>query len=661
MQEESEFLGPYRVVREIGRGGMGVVYEARHERSQETVACKVIADYLANDPQMRRRFDSEVTTLLRLKHPNVVRIIGFGESKGRLFYAMEYVDGENLHQRLCREKRVDWQTMLDWAIDVCGALKQAHDFGVIHRDLKTANLMIAKSGQIKLTDFGIGQIFDSRGNTNPNAVIGTADFMAPEQAEGKEVSVRSDLYALGAICYTALCGKTPFTGKNTPEILFNLRYGTYTPVRKLAPKVPEDFAELIDELLSRSPEDRPPTAFVVGNRLKAMRVGLTKFGEPKPPTPAPFADKQPVPRDSRRPNSRPTDEPTDDLTSIDMSNYPSIADLSSPHRDGLTRLGQRDPGESKDNAADDSSSELIGNDSSNSIAGPNEVTRALGASGGDSSSDAADKERNTYTIATDEERYRAIHGRNPNALDWNWQQIASVAGLLSLIGLCIGAAIWMSRPPSADALWSEISASVLSGDDDQLLEVSEAAERFVRLYPDHPQTATVQKALGDVQTLHALRQLERRSANRGFDRLDAIEQPLLVALRLARIDPSAAAKRLDALLAVYRDAEGLSNQQQSNLAAAQLARGRLEESSTQPEIPQILRQLEGRMVWAEANLDVERRQQFYENILLLYRDLPWAAPAMETATARHKALSVPAPATAKPPLVDSDAGDGAVD
>lgn len=634
---------------------MGVVYQAQHERSHETVACKVIADYLANDPQMRRRFDAEVTTLLRLKHPNVVRIIGFGESNGRLFYAMEYVDGENLHQRLCREKRVDWQTMIDWAIDVCGALKQAHDFGVIHRDLKTANLMIAKTGEIKLTDFGIGQIFDSRGNTNPNAVIGTADFMAPEQAEGKEVSVRSDLYALGAICYTALCGKTPFTGKNTPEILFNLRYGTYTPVRKLAPKVPEDFAELIDELLNRSPEDRPPTAFVVGNRLKAMRVGLTrtKYGEPKNESPITPADKPPVAPGSRRPNSRPTDEPTDDLTSIDMRDYPSIAELSAPHPDGLTRMAQRDQMASEDKAGLDSSSELAGDDSSNSIAGPNEVTRELSASSGASASRPTSEDRNSYTVATDEERYRAIHGRNPNAMDWNWQQIASVAGLATLIGACIGIAIWMSRPPSADVLWGEISASVLSGDDDQLLEVSEAAERFVRLYPEHPQTATVRKALGDIQTLHVLRQLERRSTNRGFDRLDAIEQPLLTALRIARIDPGAAAKRLDALLGVYRDDDGLSKRQRENLAAAQLARNRLDETSTQPEIPQVLRQLEGRMLWAEANLDLEQRQRFYEDLLLLYRDLPWAAAAMETANERLKEMTVKAPQAGKPQSGDS--------
>jgi len=632
-------MGPYRLVRELGRGGMGVVYEAIHERSQETVACKVIADYLANDTQMRRRFDSEVTTLLRLKHPNIVQIIGFGEEKGRLFYVMEYVDGENLHQRLQREKRLEWQTMLDWAIDVCGALKHAHDFGIIHRDLKTANLMINKTEVIKLTDFGIGKIFGAVASTNPGSVVGTADFMSPEQAEGNDVTVRSDLYAFGAICYAALCGKTPFTGKNTPEILFNVRYGTYLPVQKLAPKTPTDFAILIDELLSRDPDSRPPTAFLVGNRLKAMRAGLTKYGD----SPRSKTDKQ---HDSP-PSPAADQDPYAGLTSIDMSDYPSIADLSAPNLNDATRIGRQPSSHQKNTPtnrrSDPKGPDVNGLDSSNSIAGPNDLTREVPSSEGEDHEESTPLRRDSYTVATEEERNRAIHGRNPQSEPWHWQQVASIVALLATIGLCIGLAVWFSRPPSADRIWNQILPAIQSGNDEQLLTVSDLAETFLTLYPDDPRADQAKQLVENSRTFDLFKQLEKRASNPGLERMDSLEQPLLAALRLARVDPEQAERRLNALMMIFENAEGLSKSQRNLLDSVRLARSRLLESPPNSEVPQARKNLEQRLVWAEANLDPQRRTAFYENILLLYSDLPWAKPIVETARSRLNDITPTAP------------------
>ena len=240
------------------------------------MAVKVIAANLAQHQRFRRRFDAEIQTLIKLKHPNIVQLIGFGEEKGLLFYSMEYVDGENLQQELRRSKTLPWERVVDLAIDVCSALKHAHDFGVIHRDLKPANLMINSQGKLKLTDFGIARLFGASEVTVEGSVLGTADYMSPEQAEGKTVSLRSDLYSLGCICYTALTGRPPFMGKNIPEILFNVRYGTLTPLSTLAPQVPKELCGLIEEMLRKDPSMRPPTGLVVGNRLQSLRAGLTK-------------------------------------------------------------------------------------------------------------------------------------------------------------------------------------------------------------------------------------------------------------------------------------------------------------------------------------------------------------------------------------------------
>ena len=223
MNSQPDYVGPYRVVRLLGRGGMGTVYEGVHEKTQERVAVKIISEDLAHEQRFQRRFDAEIQTLIRLKHPNIVRVIGTGAHKSLPFYSMEFIEGMNLHQKLKVEKRIGWEIVLDWAIEIASALKQAHDFGIVHRDLKPANLMITPENKVKLVDFGISRLFGNFNATMPGSTIGTADFMPPEQAEGIVATPRSDLYALGAICYACLSGRAPFLGNSVPEILFNVR------------------------------------------------------------------------------------------------------------------------------------------------------------------------------------------------------------------------------------------------------------------------------------------------------------------------------------------------------------------------------------------------------------------------------------------------------
>ncbi len=204
---------------------MGAVYKGLHAKSGEAVAIKVISPGVANQLRFRRRFNAEIETLMRLRHPNIVQLVGVGEEQGLLFYVMEFVDGHSLHDHLRQYKRIDWTEAIQIGVDVTAALKHAHDLGIIHRDIKPANLMVNKEGRIKLTDFGIAKLFGSTDMTAAGSVIGTADYMPPEQAEGKGVTVRSDLYSLGSVMFALLSGRPPFAGKSVPKsyMLFAIR------------------------------------------------------------------------------------------------------------------------------------------------------------------------------------------------------------------------------------------------------------------------------------------------------------------------------------------------------------------------------------------------------------------------------------------------------
>lgn len=281
-----EYLGPYRILETIGRGGMGRIFRAQHAKSGEIVAVKLIADNVADDPNFRRRFDDEIVALTRLKHPNIVWVIGCGEEQGHLFYSMELVEGETLQERLRRERKLDWQTTVDLAIDICSALKFAHNFGVIHRDLKPSNLIFNSQGKVKIVDFGIAKLFGNTEQTMAGSVLGTADYMAPEQASGSEVTELTDLYALGNVLYACFAGHPPFKNRSLTGLIDSVRNETPRRIEELNPDVPLEIAELIHDLLAKVPRERPRTALAVMNRLMAIREGLRRMPQATPETPS---------------------------------------------------------------------------------------------------------------------------------------------------------------------------------------------------------------------------------------------------------------------------------------------------------------------------------------------------------------------------------------
>jgi serine/threonine-protein kinase len=263
-------LDKWVIDKQIGHGGMGRVFLAHEELSGQQAAVKVLVAELAQEPGFLQRFEREVEVLGRLNHPNIVHFYESGSQDGMFFYAMEYVNGDNLEQILEDRGRLPWQEVLDIALQICPALKHAHDHGVIHRDLKPPNLMRTAGGMIKLTDFGIAKIFAGRQLTSTGGVVGTMEYLSPEQAAGKQATKRSDLYSLGIVLYTFLCGKPPFEGQTPAEVLHKHLYARFDRPKQIVPDLPHELDDIICQLLEKDPARRPADALVLHRQFDSV-------------------------------------------------------------------------------------------------------------------------------------------------------------------------------------------------------------------------------------------------------------------------------------------------------------------------------------------------------------------------------------------------------
>jgi serine/threonine-protein kinase len=269
-------LGKWVVDKELGRGGMGRVYLAHEAPDGGQAALKVLAAELAQESGFLHRFQREIEVLSQLSHPNIVRFYESGSQEGFFFYAMEYVEGDNFEQLLQQQGRLPWKEVLDAALQVCPALKHAHDRGIVHRDLKPPNLLRTPAGVVKLTDFGIAKLFASRHLTHTGGVVGTAEFLSPEQAAGKQATKRSDLYSLGAVLYTLLAGRPPFQGQSSAELLHKHLYSQFDRPIKILPDLPHDLDEIICQLLEKDPSRRPADGLVLHRQLDSIRRKLDR-------------------------------------------------------------------------------------------------------------------------------------------------------------------------------------------------------------------------------------------------------------------------------------------------------------------------------------------------------------------------------------------------
>jgi serine/threonine protein kinase len=270
-------LAQYRVLKLLGRGGMGMVFQAEDTQLRRPVALKVMLPEVAAQQQSKVRFLREARAAAALKHDHVVTIYQVGEDRGVPFLAMEFLRGKSLADWLASGRQASVAETLIIGRQIAKGLAAAHQAGLIHRDIKPANLWLeAPAGRVKVLDFGLARWADGQPDgrsvmrTEQGAVVGTPAFMAPEQARGEEVNARSDLFSLGCVLYRLAAGRPPFAGDTMVAVLSAVLTQEPRPVRELNPQVPERLAGLIARLLAKQPGERPASAQVVADELLAI-------------------------------------------------------------------------------------------------------------------------------------------------------------------------------------------------------------------------------------------------------------------------------------------------------------------------------------------------------------------------------------------------------
>jgi len=273
-------LGPYEILSAIGAGGMGEVYKARDTRLDRTVAIKILPTHLAERAELRERFEREAKTIASLNHPHICTLYDTGHQDDIDFLVMEYIEGETLAQRLLKGA-LPIQQVLQYAIEIADALDKAHRKGITHRDLKPGNIMLTKSGT-KLLDFGLAKLAQEAAPvtsasqlptlksaiTSEGTILGTLQYMAPEQVEAKEVDARTDIFAFGAVVYEMATGKKAFEGKSSASVMAKIMETEPPPISSLQPMTPPALDRVIKTCLAKDPDERWQTAGDLCRELK---------------------------------------------------------------------------------------------------------------------------------------------------------------------------------------------------------------------------------------------------------------------------------------------------------------------------------------------------------------------------------------------------------
>ncbi len=581
---EIEWLGPYRIVGKLGRGGMGTVYEAVHRETGEPAAVKLLAAALAGEEGFRSRFEAEIETLKKLNHPNIVRLFGFGEQDGHLFYAMELVDGNSLEEELRRGRRFDWREVARITIQICRALRHAHDRGIIHRDIKPGNLLLKSDGQVKLSDFGIARLFGYSRLTSAGSVLGTAEYMSPEQAEGKAVDARADLYSLGAVMYALLAQRPIFRAKSLLEMLQKQRFEQPEPLRKYAADVPGEMEQIIGQLLEKDPARRIANADLLARRLEAMLHALSSVGETLPADAKWFFPDQTVPPIALSETAA-TEAPADELPAtlaLDEQSRAVSAAASIP----VQTTGQIAPS-----------------------ASPTTTGR--------------------FVVVSEEELGREEEEEEPRPAIISLQTWA-LAGSLLLLGVV---AWWFLQPPSADSLYKRVLAQTADGTIDSILQAENDIREFLNRYSGDPRAAHLRQFEREIDLYRLEKRFELRLKGRGGgENLQPIEQAYLEAINYLRLDPELGRAKLQAIADLY-DKPGNDDHPEGQCLT--LVRRRLAQLREQSEkhAAEHLALLEERLNAADALRETEpaRAEAIYRAVIELYGQKQWAASAVRRA------------------------------
>ena len=611
-----ERLGPYKLEKLLGRGGMGAVYVGVNEHTGERAAVKVLSGHLSDDENFRERFKQEIETLKRLLHPNVVQLFGFGEEDGHLFYAMELVEGRSLQDEISTGRRFSWREVARIGVAVAQALKHAHDRGIIHRDLKPANLLIDPHDHVKLTDFGIAKLYGGTNVTAEGGVLGTADYMAPEQAEGKPPTSRCDLYALGSVLYALLAGRPPFVGRTVYEVIAALQKEPPVPLRRLAPDTPAEFENIILQLLQKDPQQRIPTALALANRLKAMEHALsleTRILNPlddEPDLDEALPDES-LPSAAKTAVNNPHSNPTLPLEVAGGDEY---------------RLAAERPTIVTSAGGGQSSATALGTQAGKGTGAGSDSGRRTDVSSDDGKSAAAANLARFTTVSEADLRGARESDEIPLKM---W---LLVGGLLAVAAVLVaGVTYYATRSPSADSLYSAVEAAAASGLD-ELKRREHDITQFLRQHAADPRADQMRQWQDEVEQSRLQIAFEQRAKRaRGVEGLTPIERAYLSAVQVEATDPALAQSRYEALVAVYGgppDPALNALQQRTAKQCVELARQssqRLKQvvaKMNSEERRAIRQQLERADKLAAS--DRAAAKQIWSGIVTLYGEQPWA-------------------------------------
>ena len=583
---EPQQLGPYVLSKRLGRGGMGAVYEAEHQETGDLVAVKVLASHLADDLGLKERFEAEIQTLKPLRCPGIVQLIAYGEDDGQPYFAMELVHGQSLERLIRGGRTFSAEEVIAISIEIARSLKVAHDHGIIHRDLKPANLLIPNNANqanavVKLADFGIAKLFGAASQTAHGSIVGTAEFMAPEQAAGKPLDARADLYTLGLVMFTMIAGKPPFRGSQLTEIITKQLRENPPRVSSFHHGIPKELDTLIHELLAKDPANRPASALAVGRRLTAIQDALTSM---KHPAEDDSGDGQPslVIRSEVDPGAPTNHDRSSSLTeATPQANAPqaslSSIDLLAETKEG-TRQGSVD---SADDSLDATTELPIASYEHSNAAGDHKHTdkatslpakspqqpvgnshipierrptkHATSNANKGTASDAADDANSTVVdtkpsrrFVTVEEFDRAAHQKNAEHR-WKRVRMDTLVTFVTVL-VVLAVAYWITRPQTADKLFQAITAETQKLQPD-LRRIRSELDAFLTRYPEDVRAETVAALQQQLRVTILETRMRRRVL--GSRDVPAIERDYRAALAREAESPSAALSAMQAIRTVY--------------------------------------------------------------------------------------------------------------
>jgi serine/threonine-protein kinase len=273
LNKGSTFAGRYEIIEELGRGGMGVVYKAEDTKLKRTVALKFLPPELTHIPDVKDRFMREAQAAAALEHPNICTVYEFDEAEDNTFISMAYVEGQGLRKKL-ESGPMELDEALRIAAQVAEGLQIAHKKGIVHRDIKSANIMVDNRNQAKIMDFGLARMMGTTLLTQEGTAMGTIAYMSPEQARGKEVDHRTDIWSFGVVLYEMLTGELPFKGEHEQAVVYAIRKDKPKPITEVSAEIPPSIEQVVDKALEKDPANRYQNTEEMLDDLKSISAGI---------------------------------------------------------------------------------------------------------------------------------------------------------------------------------------------------------------------------------------------------------------------------------------------------------------------------------------------------------------------------------------------------